>query len=119
MFRPFLQSFVYAFQGIVAAFREQRSLKFHILGALLVFGIGFYFEITAFEWIALVSMTGLVVGLEMMNTAIESLVDLVTLERKPLAGKVKDIAAGAVLIVSIGATVVLMIIFQKYFFPGR
>jgi diacylglycerol kinase len=119
MLKPFLQSFVYAFQGIVAAFRGQRSLKFHLFGALVVFGIGYYFDITASEWIALVSMTGLVVGLEMMNTAVESLVDLVTLERKPLAGKVKDIAAGAVLMASIAATIVLIIIFQKYFFDSR
>jgi len=52
--------------------------------------------------------------MEMMNSAVESLVDLVTEEFKPLAGKVKDIAAGAVLFVSILAVVIGLIIFKKY-----
>ncbi len=57
---------------------------------------------------------GLVIGLEMMNSAVENLVDLVTLERKPLAGKVKDVAAGAVLFASVIATILGAIIFWKY-----
>ena len=53
-------------------------------------------------------------GLEIMNSAIESLVDLVTRERKPLAGKVKDIAAGAVLFASVIAVVIGLVVFRKY-----
>ena len=56
----------------------------------------------------------LVVGFEMVNSAIENLVDLVTLERKPLAGKIKDVAAGAVLFASVIALVVGVIVFRKY-----
>ena len=49
-----------------------------------------------------------------MNSAIENLVDLVTLERKPLAGRIKDIAAGAVLVVSVLSVIIGVIIFRKY-----
>jgi diacylglycerol kinase (ATP) len=55
-----------------------------------------------------------VLGLELMNTALENLVDLVTRERLPLAGKIKDIAAGAVFIASFMAAVVGVLIFRKY-----
>ena len=56
----------------------------------------------------------LVLSLEMLNSSIENLVDLVTLERKPLAGKIKDVAAGAVLVASIIALVIGVIVFRKY-----
>ena len=56
----------------------------------------------------------LVIGLEIMNSAVEDLVDLVTQERKPLAGKVKDLAAGAVLFASVIAVIIGIIVFRKY-----
>jgi diacylglycerol kinase (ATP) len=113
MLKRFFLSFKYAFQGIVVAIREQQSLKFQVIGGTLVIALGFYLGLTSTDWIAIVGMTGLVIGLEMMNTAVEGLVDMVTPERKP---QVKDIAAGAVLIASMAATIVLILIFKKYLF---
>lgn len=110
----FFRSFLYALQGLRVSFREQRNLKVQTLVALVTVGAGFYFGITATEWCMILLAIGLVIGLEMINTSIESLVDLVTLERKPLAGKIKDIAAGAVLMASIMALIVGVIIFRKY-----
>jgi diacylglycerol kinase len=78
----FFLSFKYAFQGIVTAIREQQSLKFQVIGAMVVIALCIYLNITSTEWIAILGMTGLVIGLEMMNSAIEGLVDLVTVERK-------------------------------------
>ncbi|HYC86588.1 MAG TPA: diacylglycerol kinase family protein [Chryseosolibacter sp.] len=112
----FFYSFVYAFKGIYAAFREQRSLWVEGLAAVAVVIAGFYFNITATEWLLVVFSIGLVISLEMINTAIEDLVDLVTSEWKPLAGKIKDVAAGAVLIAGAAALIVGIIIFWKYFF---
>lgn len=89
-------------------------MKVQILVALITVGAGFYFSITATEWCIILLAIGLVLGLEMINTSIESLVDLVTLERKPLAGKIKDIAAGAVLVASVIALIIGVIIFRKY-----
>jgi diacylglycerol kinase len=112
--KEFFKSFVYAFQGLRASVKEQRNLKVQILVALITISAGFYFGISSWEWCVILLTIGLVIGLEMINTSIELLVDLVTRERKPLAGKIKDIAAGAVLIVSVIAVIVGVIVFRKY-----
>jgi diacylglycerol kinase len=110
----FTNSFRFAWNGIVVAFKEQPNLKVHVFIACLVVIAGFYFQITNTEWAILTICIALVITLELINSAIEYLVDLVTLERKPLAGKIKDIAAGAVLVGAIGASVVGVVVFYKY-----
>lgn len=110
----FFKSFVYAMNGIWSGVADQLNLKIQIGVALMVVGAGFYFRIAPLEWCLILLCIGLVLGLEMMNSAIESLVDLVTLERKPLAGRIKDIAAGAVLLVSLVSVAVGVIVFRKY-----
>jgi len=110
----FFRSFVYAFQGIQSGITRERNLKVQVAVALLVVGAGFYVHITPEEWCIVILCIGVVIGLELMNSAIESLVDLVTLERNPLAGRIKDVAAGAVLVVSFMAVVIGIIIFRKY-----
>lgn len=112
--KRFIRSFIYAIRGIRSAVADQPNLKILIGVALVVIGAGFYFHITSVEWCLVILCIGLVVGLEMINSAIESLVDLVTKVRMPLAGRVKDIAAGAVLVVAIASLVVGIIIFRKY-----
>lgn len=114
--QKFLKGFTYAVHGIRIAFAEQLNLKVQAVAAFVVLLTGFYFNITRMEWIALVLTIALVLSLELANTALESLVDLVTIERKPLAGKVKDIAAGAVLVASFAAVVVGFLIFSTYIF---
>ena len=110
----FLKSFVYAFYGIITGIADQRNLRVLICIAAAVIAAGFYYKITALEWCIILLCIGLVIGLELINSSIESLVDLVTMEKKPLAGKVKDIAAGAVLFASVLSSVIGLIIFGKY-----
>ena len=110
----FFKSFVYAMNGIWSGVADQLNLKVQIGVALFVVAAGFYYHITPMEWCVILLCIGLVLGLEMMNSAIESLVDLVTLERNPLAGRIKDIAAGAVLLVSFISVVIGVIVFRKY-----
>ena len=110
----FIKSFVYAMNGIWSGVADQLNLKVQIGVALFVVAGGFYYHITPMEWCVILLCIGLVLGLEMMNSAIESLVDLVTLERNPLAGRIKDIAAGAVLLVSVMSVVIGVIVFRKY-----
>jgi diacylglycerol kinase len=112
--KEFLRSFVYAVQGIWAGMRDQRNLKFQLAVAVVVVIAGFYVSITAIEWCIILICIALVIGLELVNTALENLVDLVTLERNPLAGKVKDIAAAAVLITSVISLIIGLIVFRKY-----
>jgi diacylglycerol kinase len=112
--KDFFKSFIFAINGIRATMRDQRNVKVQGLIAIITVGAGFYFDITATEWCLILFAIALVMCLEIMNSAIESLVDLVTLERKPLAGKVKDAAAGAVLFASVIAVVIGVLIFRKY-----
>lgn len=112
--REFFKSFVYAVHGIRASLWDQRNLKVQFIIAIITILAGFYFGITATEWGLILLSIAAVMGLEMINTALESLVDLVTTERKPLAGKVKDVAAGAVLFASVIAVVIGVIVFRKY-----
>jgi diacylglycerol kinase len=112
----FLKSFQFAFKGIAVAFKEQLNLKIHAMATLLIFGLGFYFKITTTEWLVLLLTISLVIGLELINTAIEYIVDLVSPEQNPLAGKIKDVASGAVLVGAIGALVIGILIFSKYIF---
>jgi diacylglycerol kinase len=113
--KRFIKSFKYAFQGIRWSVTEQPNLKILLFIAVVVVSAGFYFRITDVEWCVVLLCIGLVIGLEMMNSAIESLVDLITKEQLPLAGRIKDMAAGAVLLVAMIAVVIGVIIFGKYF----
>jgi diacylglycerol kinase len=112
--RIFLRSFKHAFKGILKAIRDERNLKVQFLIAVVVIYSGFYFQLSDTEWVIILLCMALVIGLELINSAIESLVDLISQERNPLAGKAKDIAAGAVLFVSIVSLIVGILIFRKY-----
>jgi len=74
----------------------------------------FFFGITRTEWIVIILCIGVVIAAELFNTAIERLVDLVSPERHPIAGQVKDIAAGAVLVCAVAAAIIGIIIFLPY-----
>jgi len=89
--------------------------KIHLAAATVVIALGFNFNITSVEWLIILIMIGLVICTELINSSIENLTDLVTQQKNPLAGKVKDIAASAVLVMSILSVVVGLIIFTKYF----
>lgn len=112
--KVFLYGFVYAFRGIVVALREQRNLKVHLAATLAVVSAGLYYPITRIEWCILLLCIALVMGAELINSALEDLVNLVTREHHPLAGKVKDMAAGAVLVAAVMAAIVGAIIFLPY-----
>jgi len=105
------KSFGYAFQGIAACIRQERNMKIHVSAAVLVTAAGTLLRISVPEWIVCLILFGLIISLEMMNTAVESVVDLVTDEYKPLAKRAKDAAAGAVLVSAIMAAVIGCIIF--------
>lgn len=109
-----LRSFRYAWQGIRQCVGREQNLSFHLIVTMLVIGAGFAFGITPGEWTAICLCIGLVVSAELFNTAIERLVDLVSPQRHPLAGQVKDIAAGAVLVCALAAIAVGLIIFVPY-----
>lgn len=110
----FLKSFYYAFRGILAGIADQRNLKVLFLIAAIVIAVAFYFDIDRIEWCIILLCIAVVIGLEMLNSSVENLVDMVTQEKKPLAGKIKDIAAGAVLFASAVSSIIGIIVFSKY-----
>lgn len=108
--RKTINSFRYALNGIKIAI-NQRNLRIHITVAVLVVFAGFYLKISTVEWAIVCLITGLVISLELVNTAIESLVDLATSEYHILAKTAKDVAAGAVLVSAIASVFIGILIF--------
>ena len=108
---PLYKSFGYAFAGIFAVVTKERNMKIHCMAVVCVVIAGVVFHIRPIEWCICLTLFGLVMALETVNTAVEAVVDLVTEERRPLAKLAKDAAAGAVLIAAIMAAIAGMIIF--------
>lgn len=108
---PLYKSFGYAFQGIWAVIRRERNIRIHLSVMTLVIIAGCIFHISVTEWCICMILFALVISLEMVNTAIEACVDLVTEEKKPGAKLAKDAAAGAVLVSAIFAAVIGLVIF--------
>ena len=109
-----IKSFGYAFKGIASLIKKEHNAWIHCTAIVLVTVCGFYFGITPTEWCIVVICFGVVLAAEGFNTAIERLVDLVSPGFHPIAGDVKDVAAGAVLICARAAAIVGGIIFLPY-----
>ena len=108
---PFYKSLGYAISGIIQCIQKERNIKIHLVFMFLVIICGFLFQLSITEWLVCILLFGLVIYLELVNTAIESVVDLCTQEYHPLAKIAKDTAAGAVLISAIASVVIGLIIF--------
>lgn len=104
-------SFIHAFNGLRILLREEHNSWIHIAAALVAVVLGFVFKISMYEWIAIVFSIGLVIALEIVNSAFESLSDFVSPERHDSIKKVKDLAAAAVLVSAMAALVIGLIIF--------
>lgn len=113
-FKKQLRSFGYAWKGIRCCVGKEQNLSFHLIATVLVVIAGWQLGITRTEWAILLLCIGMVIAAELFNTAIEKLVDLVSPGRHPLAGQVKDIAAGAVLVCAATAAIIGLIIFVPY-----
>lgn len=109
--KKLVNSFRYAFEGIVTGIREERNMKIHILIMILVIIMGIILKISKIEWIICIILFALVISLELVNTAIENTVDLITQEKNSKAKIAKDVAAGAVLVSAISAAIIGLIIF--------
>ncbi len=109
----FIKSVSYALNGLRLAFTEKHFIV-HIVISVLVIMAGLFFGITQTEWLICLLLFGLVISLEIINTAIEYLVDLVSPQQHPQAGAVKDLASGAVLFSCIISIICGICIFGKY-----
>lgn len=108
---PIRKSFGYAFEGIFICMKKERNMKIHCVMAVLVVIAGMILKISLTEWCICLVLFGLIMALELVNTAIEAVVDLVTQDKKPLAKIAKDTAAGAVLVAAIMSAIIGCMIF--------
>ena len=116
MIGKFFRGFIYAAEGIVVALKEERNLRFHLVAAVLVAIAGLLTGLSQTEWFIILILFGVMFALEIMNSAVERVVDLVTMEKKPLAKQAKDMAAGAVLVfATISAIIGLLLFIPKWF----
>jgi diacylglycerol kinase len=109
-----LVAFRDAFRGLRILCATQPNARFHLVATVGVLGAGVWFRLVAWEWVALVFAIVIVWAVEALNTAIEFTVDLVSPEPHFLAGWAKDVAAGAVLVASVGAVVVGCLVFGPH-----
>ena len=109
----FIESFGYAFAGMREAVRRERNFKVMLgMGALAIV-VGFVVRLDALSWVVVLLMIGMVLCAELLNTAIETVVDLVAPDLHPLAKRAKDLAAGAVLVLSACVAVAGLVIYVR------
>jgi diacylglycerol kinase len=111
-----LHSFTHAGRGIKIFLKSTHNAWVHVVVAILVVCLGFYFHITTTEWMFLVFAISFVLVSEAFNTAIEIDIDLTSPEFHPYAKDTKDAAAGAVLLSTITAVIIGIIVFYHYVF---
>lgn len=109
-----IRSFAYAFTGIAIVIKSEINAIIHLFATAVVVGLGLRYEITSLEWISLLIVIGMVWLTEIINTALEETIDLLHPERAVAAGRIKDMAAGAVLVAALIALAVGCIIFIPY-----
>lgn len=109
----FVRSFGYALEGFVTAVTTERNIKVQLCVGAAAVVAGVVLKIDALSWVLVVLCIGLVIFAELVNTAIEAIVDLATQELHPLAKRAKDIAAASVFTLSITAAIVGIIVFAR------
>ncbi|MBF0429701.1 MAG: diacylglycerol kinase family protein [Fibrobacteria bacterium] len=114
--RDRLHSFRFAFKGILLLLKTQHNAWIHTMAAICVILFGLILKISAKEWCLVFLAIGGVFAAEAFNTAIEYLVDMVSPDYHEKAGKIKDLAAGAVLLIAFAAALTGLIIFLPKLF---
>jgi diacylglycerol kinase (ATP) len=107
----FIRGFGYAFNGLLHAAKTQLNFRVHLVCAVIAMALGYALHISTAEWLWISLCIGMVLLTELINTAIELLVDLVSPEYNEKAGRIKDMCAAAVLITAITALVIGGVIF--------
>lgn len=115
--RNLMDSFNFAFQGIIYALKTQRNMQIHFIATTVVLLMSLFFHLTRLELVLLIATIAMVLVTEMINTAIEAAIDLMTDQYNIFAKIAKNVAAGAVLIAAINAVVVAYLLFFQHLNP--
>ena len=110
-YKKIINSFKYAIEGFISSFKTERNMKIHVLAMALVIALGILFKLSKIEWCIITIAIVMVISAELFNTAIETVVDMVSPQKNLQAKLAKDIAAGAVLVFAIGSAIIGLIIF--------
>ena len=95
-YKKIINSFKYAIEGFVSSFKTERNMKIHIMAMIIVIALGIFMKLNKIEWCIITIAIVMVISAELFNTAIETVVDMVSPQKNPQAKLVKDIAAAAV-----------------------
>lgn len=117
LLRSFLKSFPLAFSGILQVVKKERNIKFHLLAMIIVVILGLILAITKIEWLVIVLIIGLVLAAETFNSAIEEICNFLKKENHleyQETKLIRDVSAGAVLILAIASVIIGIIIFLPY-----
>lgn len=109
--KPFIRKFIYAFFGFKIALKEEKSLIVHLVFSILAIIVSGVLKISVTQWAIVIVLIGFVICLELINTAIENMIDMISFKYNFNAKKIKDIAAAATLVLAITSIIVGSIIF--------
>lgn len=110
-FKRLINSFKFALDGIVYAFKYEQNILVHFTVMIIVIIMGIFLKISFIEWLICLILFGLVIATELINTSIEATIDLLTDKIHPLAKIAKDTASAAVLVFALIAIIVGLLIF--------
>ena len=110
-FKSVQRKWLYSFVGFWTVIREEKSIWVYLIALPIFIGLGVWVKLNYVEWSLLVLLSFLVICVEVINTAIEATVDTISFQYNVKVKKIKDIAAGATLVISLGAIIVLLLIF--------
>ena len=113
-FGRFFKSFGYSIEGLKYAYKFEQSMMIHVIATILVISANLFFQVTGIEWLITLLAIGMVLSAELINTAIEAVVDLVTLEIHPLAKIAKDCGSAATFVLAAMAAVIGCVIYIPY-----
>ena len=114
-FKRFLMSWKNSFDGFSYAYKNEQSMLIHAVCTFFTILFGILFQIKFTEWAIMFIALGFILGMELINTAIEAVVDLVTLEIHPLAKIAKDCGSAATLTATLVAVAISLFVFGPYF----
>lgn len=106
-----LSSFIFAWQGIVHAMQREKNFRIHVLAAVIVLVVGSITKLSYTEWILIILCIGGVISLELINSALERVVDLASPTIHELAKQAKDLSAAAVLVFALASAIIGILIF--------
>lgn len=110
----FIRSFGFSIDGLKYAYKYEQSMLIHVIATILVLCANFFFHVTGIEWLITILAIGMVLSAELINTAIEAVVDLVTLEIHPLAKIAKDCGSAATFVLACMAAAIGCVVYIPY-----